>query len=111
MKQVYEAEETETPAKAAAEVLGYNYKEPEEDGQLPTVLEEEGDPPSVEEDPGQNPPDLNTSQEIKDRLMHEIKEKISERRKKILQQRKELFNEGPSEDSVTLEDVQVGLSV
>lgn len=63
MKQVFEADDAENPARAAADVLGYNYKE------------EEDEHPTLEEDAQQT--------EIKDRLMIEIKEKISERRRKV----------------------------
>ena len=104
MKQVFEADERESPARVAADVLGYNYKE--SDNPLPTVPEEDAGHHSSEE--AENPPDKDGNREMKDRLMLEIKEKISERRKRILQQRKELFNEGSSLDtSVSLEDVRV----
>ncbi len=86
VKQVFEpADETDTPARAGADVLGYNYNE-----------EMRNNPKEDEEEDHQS--------EMKDRLMKEIKEKISERRKKILQQRKELFNE---QDSLELPNDQI----
>lgn len=69
MNQVFEAE----PARAAADVLGYSYPS------SPPQVEQK----RLEEDEHQA--------EIKDRLMKEIKQKISERRRRILQQRRELF--------------------
>ena len=70
MNQVLAAD----PAKAAADVLGYSYQNPSTPLQMQNKVEEE-----------------EHQVEIKNQLMKEIKEKISERRRKILQQRRDLF--------------------
>ncbi|XP_057378003.1 LOW QUALITY PROTEIN: uncharacterized protein LOC130699973 [Daphnia carinata] len=84
MNQVNEFQ-ADPPAKAAADVLGYSYQtaapvsSPVADvhnSKMKAIAEEEDE-----------------QAEMKDRLMKEIKQKISERRRRILQQRRDLFND------------------
>ena len=75
-------------ARAAADVLGYSYDQPQVGAAALKKLE------AVEDEQA----------EMKDRLMKEIKQKISERRRRILQQRRELFEPTSSADVTTVEE-------
>ena len=80
--------ESDPPAKAAADVLGYSYQTPvaaPPDVQMVVNHNKKLMKAIVEED--------NQQAEMKDRLMKEIKQKISERRRRILQQRRDLTAE------------------
>ncbi|XP_046454593.1 uncharacterized protein LOC124202314 [Daphnia pulex] len=102
MNQVIEFQ-SDPPAKAAAEVLGYSYQipaPPVADVQMVVNHNKKLMKAIVEEDDQQA--------EMKDRLMKEIKQKISERRRRILQQRRDLFNDSTvsssSADVVVVEE-------
>lgn len=79
MNQVFEAD----PARAAADVLGYSYQNPASP-QVHLVKKVEAEDEQAE---------------MKDRLMKEIKQKISERRLRILQQRRDLFDQSSASQS------------
>lgn len=105
MNQVIEFQ-SDPPAKAAAEVLGYSYQipaPPVADVQMVVNHNKKLMKAIVEEDDQQA--------EMKDRLMKEIKQKISERRRRILQQRRDLFNDSTvsssSADVVVVEEEEV----
>jgi hypothetical protein len=85
MNQVIEFQ-SDPPAKAAADILGYLYPvTPVADVQMVVNHNKKLMMAIAEED--------NEQAEMKDRLMKEIKQKISERRRRILQQRRDLFND------------------
>ena len=100
MNQVIDFQ-SDPPAKAAADVLGYSYQTPVStvaDVQMVVNHNKKLMKAIVEEDDEQA--------EMKDRLMKEIKQKISERRRRILQQRRDLFNDSTISTSSSADIVE-----
>ena len=95
MTHVLSHEPELSPARAAAEVFGYTYDREEEQRQ---VHQEDNRPDSAA---SSNRSETEEQIEMKDRLMREIKDKISERRRHILQQRRELMEQQDQEDENT----------
>jgi hypothetical protein len=103
MSHVLSHEPEVSPARAAAEVFGYTYNRDDDDHPRQVSSVECPTPPPLESRPessaSSNHFETEEQIEMKERLMKEIKEKISERRRHILQQRRELMEEHSFDDS------------
>ena len=111
MSHVLSHEPEVSPARAAAEVFGYTYNRDDDDHPRQLSSAECPTPPPLESRPessaSSNHFETEEQIEMKDRLMREIKEKISERRRHILQQRRELMEEHSFDDDGRNDDVPV----